>query len=92
MNERVHAASILFNYFNWKTKGDTADPLIARVEPWLADPRLMPKSRVWWQVHRAFNEQIRGRFARSQKIMKETEAFAACRRLEWVQFEIYTPK
>jgi ATP/maltotriose-dependent transcriptional regulator MalT/DNA-binding SARP family transcriptional activator len=89
VNERVHAASILFNYFNWKTKGDTADALIARLEPWLADPRLSPKSRVWWQVHRAFNEQIRGRFARSQKIMKETAAFAAADGLKWVQFEIY---
>ena len=89
VSDRVHAASILFNYFNWKTKGDTADALIARVESWLADPRLSPKARVWWQVHRAFNEQIRGRFARSQKIMKETEAFAAADGLRWVQFEIY---
>ena len=89
VNDRVNAASILFNYFNWKTKGDTADALIARVEPWLADPEVSAVNRVWWHVHRAFNEQIRGHYARSQKIMKETEAFAAAHGLKWVQVEIY---
>ena len=32
LNFRLNAASILFNYYNWKTKGDTADALIARVD------------------------------------------------------------
>ena len=39
MNFRLNAASILFNYYNWKTKGDTADALIARVTPWLSEPQ-----------------------------------------------------
>ncbi len=89
VNDRVNAASILFNYLNWKTKGSSADALIARVEPWLADPEVTAVNRVWWQVHRAFNEQIRGHYARSQKIMKDTEEFAAAHGLKWVQVEIY---
>ena len=62
LNFRLNAASILFNYYNWKTKGDTADALIARVTPWLADPRATPVNRVWWRVHLSFNHQILGRF------------------------------
>jgi DNA-binding SARP family transcriptional activator len=89
VNDRVNAASILFNYKNWKTKGPSADALIAHVEPWLADPQVTAVNRVWWQVHRAFNEQIRGHYARSQKIMKDTEEFAAAHGLKWVQVEIY---
>jgi ATP/maltotriose-dependent transcriptional regulator MalT/DNA-binding SARP family transcriptional activator len=89
VNDRVNAASILFNYMNWKTKGTSADALIARVEPWLADPEVTAVNRVWWQVHRAFNEQIRGHPRRSQKIMKDTEEFAAAHGLKWVQVEIY---
>jgi LuxR family transcriptional regulator, maltose regulon positive regulatory protein len=89
VNDRVNAASILFNYLNWKTKGSSADALIQRVEPWLADPEVTAVNRVWWQVHRAFNEQIRGHFARSQKIMKDTEEFATAHGLKWVQVEIY---
>jgi len=89
VNDRVNAASILFNYLNWKTKGSSADALVQRVEPWLADPEVTAVNRVWWQVHRAFNEQIRGHYARSQKIMKDTEAFAAAHGLKWVQVEIY---
>lgn len=89
VNDRVNAASILFNYMNWKTKGTHSDALVARVEPWLAEPQLTAMNRVWWQVHHAFSEQIRGHYARSQKIMKETEAVAAAHGLKWVQVEIY---
>ena len=89
VNDRVNAASILFNYQNWKTKGQSADALIARVEPWLAEPEVTAVNRVWWQVHRAFNEQIRGHYARSQKIMKDTEEYAGAHGLKWVQVEIY---
>ncbi|MFO1304176.1 MAG: BTAD domain-containing putative transcriptional regulator [Burkholderiales bacterium] len=89
VNDRVNAASILFNYMNWKTRGARADALIARVEPWLADPEVTAVNRVWWQVHRAFNEQIRGHYVRSRKIMRDTEEFAAAHGLKWVQVEIY---
>ncbi len=89
VNDRVNAASILFNYLNWKSKGNSADALIQRVEPWLAEPEVSAVNHVWWQVHRAFNEQIRGNYARSQRIMKDTEEFAATHGLKWVQVEIY---
>lgn len=89
VNDRVNASSILFNYKNWKVKGTSADALVARTETWLADPEVTAVNRAWWWVHRAFNEQIRGQFARSLKIMKETEAFAAAHGLKWVQVEIY---
>ncbi len=89
VNDRMNAASILFNYFNWKTKGDSADALIARVEPWLADPQVTAQRRIWWQVHRAFNEQLRGNYARSRRLMEETEALATEHGLGWVQVEIH---
>ncbi len=89
VNQRLNAASILFNYFNWKTKGDTADALIARVTPWLDDPRATPLNRVWWNVHLSFNHQIRGRFARAQQITRELEAIALEHGLKSVLFEVY---
>ena len=89
LNFRLSAASILFNYYNWTTKGDSADPLIARVTPWLDDPQASPVSQVWWRVHRAFNQQIRGRYANARRTMargrvdraRERPALAAVRDL-----------
>jgi ATP/maltotriose-dependent transcriptional regulator MalT/DNA-binding SARP family transcriptional activator len=89
LNFRLNAASILFNYYNWKTKGDTADALIARVAPWLDDPRATPLNQVWWRVHRAFNHQIQGRFADARATMDEAEAIAREHGLRSVLFEIY---
>jgi hypothetical protein len=37
VNVRLSAASVLFNYYNWATKGESADALIALALPWLAD-------------------------------------------------------
>jgi len=88
LNFRLNAASILFNYYNWKTKGDTADTLIARVAPWLADPRATPLNRVWWNVHLAFNHQILGRYAQAKRTMDEAEAIARDNGLRSVLFEI----
>jgi ATP/maltotriose-dependent transcriptional regulator MalT/DNA-binding SARP family transcriptional activator len=89
LNFRLNAASILFNYYNWKTKGDTADALIARVAPWLADPRATPLNRVWWRVHLAFNHQIQGRFEAARRTMDEAEEIAREHGLRSVLFEIY---
>jgi ATP/maltotriose-dependent transcriptional regulator MalT/DNA-binding SARP family transcriptional activator len=89
INFRLNAASILFNYYNWKTKGDSADALIARVTPWLADPRATPLNRVWWSVHLAFNHQILGRYAHAQRTMAEAEVIAREHGLRSVLFEIY---
>ncbi|MET0733032.1 MAG: BTAD domain-containing putative transcriptional regulator, partial [Casimicrobiaceae bacterium] len=89
LNFRLSAASILFNYYNWKTKGDTADELIARVTPWLDDPRANPLQQVWWRVHLAFNHQILGRYAKARKTMDEAEAIAREHGLRSQLFEIY---
>ena len=89
LNFRLNASSILFNYYNWKTKGDTADALIARVTPWLADPRATPLNLVWWRVHLAFNHQIQSRFDAARRTMDEAEAIAREHGLRSVLFEIY---
>jgi ATP/maltotriose-dependent transcriptional regulator MalT len=89
INFRLSAASILFNYYNWKTKGDTADGLIERVTPWLADAQASPLNQVWWRVHLAFNHQILGRYAKSKRTMDEAEAIAREHGLKSVLFEIY---
>src|SRR6185437_11430378 len=89
LNFRLNAASILFNYYNWKTKGDTADALVARVTPWLADPRATPLNRVWWRVHLAFNHQILARFGEARRTMDEAETIAREHGLRSVLFEIY---
>ena len=89
LNFRLSAASILFNYYNWKTKGDTADELVARVAPWLADPRAAPLQQVWWRVHLAFNHQILGRYAKARTTMDEAEAIALEHGLKSQLFEIY---
>ncbi len=86
---RLSAASILFNYYNWKTKGDSAEELIARVSPWLDDPHASPLQRVWWRVHLAFNHQILGRYAKARKTMDEAEAIASDHGLRSQLFEIY---
>jgi len=89
LNFRLSAASILFNYYNWKTKGDSADELIARVTPWLHDPHATPLQQVWWRVHLAFNHQILGRYAKARKTMDEAEAIAREHGLKSQLFEIY---
>ena len=89
LNFRLNAASILFNYYNWRTKGDTADALIARVTPWLADPRATPLNQVWWRVHLAFNHQIQARFDAARRTMDEAETIAREHGLRQVLFEIY---
>jgi ATP/maltotriose-dependent transcriptional regulator MalT/DNA-binding SARP family transcriptional activator len=92
VNFRLSAASILFNYYNWKTKGDSADPLIARVSPWLDDPQASPVSQVWWRVHFAFNHQILGRYAKARRTMDEAEAIARENGLRSLLFEILYAK
>ena len=89
INFRVNAASILLNYCNWRSKDNSADALIARVTPWLADPRVTPQNRVWWRVHIAFNHQILGRYARARRTMDEAEAIAREHGLRSMLYEIY---
>ncbi|HSQ82389.1 MAG TPA: BTAD domain-containing putative transcriptional regulator [Casimicrobiaceae bacterium] len=89
INFRINAASILLNYHNWQSKGESADALIAKVAPWLSDPRATPQNRVWWRVHVAFNHQLLGRYARARRTMDEAEATAREHGLRSMLFEIY---
>src|SRR5207248_462553 len=79
----------LFNYYNWKTKGDTADALIERATPWVNEPQATPLNQVWWRVHLAFNHQILGHFALAKRTMDEAEAIASEHGLRSLLFEIY---
>ena len=89
VNVRMSAASVLFNYYNWATKGESADALIALALPWLDDPQATPLNRVWFLVHLAFHEQITRQYARARKRMAEAEAIAREHGLASVLFEIY---
>jgi len=89
VNVRMSAASVLFNFYNWATKGESADALIALALPWLDDPQATALSRVWFLVHLAFHEQITRQYARARKRMAEAEAIAREHGLSSVLFEIY---
>jgi len=89
VNLRMSAASVLFNFTNWATKGESADALIALASPWLDDPQATPLNRVWFLVHLAFHEQITRQYAKARKRMAEAEAIAVERGLKSVLFEIY---
>ncbi len=89
VNVRMSAASVLFNFYNWATKGESADALIALALPWLDDPQATPLSRVWFLVHLAFHEQITRQYTRARKRMAEAEAIAREHGLSSVLFEIY---
>lgn len=89
VNLRLSAASVLFNYGNWATKGESADALIALALPWLDDPQATPLNRVWFLVHLAFHEQITRQYAKARKRMAEAEAIAREHGLASVLFEIY---
>jgi DNA-binding SARP family transcriptional activator len=89
VNVRLSAASVLFNYYNWATKGESADALIALALPWLDDPQATPLNRVWFLVHLAFHEQITRQYAKARKRMAEAEAIAREHGLSSVLFEIY---
>lgn len=89
VNLRMSAASVLFNYANWATKGDSAGELIALATPWLEDPQATPLNRVWFLVHLAFHEQLTRQFAKARRRMAEAEAIAKEHGLVSVLFEIY---
>ncbi len=88
VNLRLSAASVLFNYYNWTTKGDSADALIALAKPWLDDPQATALNRVWFLVHLAFHEQINRRYDAARAGMANAEAIAREHGLTSVLFEI----
>jgi len=88
LNVRVMAASILFNYINWKTEGELAPELVARIEPVMANAEVTPLMQVWWRTHLSFWHYINGRYADSTTVMADARAIAERYGLEAYLFEI----
>ena len=87
-NARIMAASVLFNYFNWCTKGESAEALVARTEPLLARADVAPLMQLWWRTHLAFWHYVNGRYERSQAVSDEARAIAERYGLTAYLFEI----
>jgi LuxR family transcriptional regulator, maltose regulon positive regulatory protein len=88
LNVRVMAASVLFNYINWKTEGESAPALVARIEPIIGRTDVTPLMQVWWRTHLSFWHFINGRYADSTRVMTEARAIAERYGLEAYLFEI----
>ncbi|HEX4885449.1 MAG TPA: hypothetical protein VFX05_15005, partial [Casimicrobiaceae bacterium] len=88
VNARMMAASTLFNYLNWHTKGDSADALVARIEPLLARPDVTPLMQLWWRTHLAFWHFINGRYEESAAATGDARAIADRYGLAAYLFEI----
>jgi hypothetical protein len=86
MNARMMAASTLFNYLNWKTKGDSADALVERIEPHRA--RGHAADAVWWRTHLSFWHHVNGRYDQSAVVIVEARAIAERYGLGAYLFEI----
>ena len=88
LNARMMAASTLFNYLNWTTKGDSADGLVARIEPILAAPEVTPLMQVWWRTHLSFWHHVNGRYDQSAAVIDEAREIAERYGLAAYLFEI----
>jgi ATP/maltotriose-dependent transcriptional regulator MalT/DNA-binding SARP family transcriptional activator len=87
-NARIMAASALFNYYNWCTKGESAESLVARTEPLLARPDVAPLMQLWWRTHLAFWHYVNGRYGASQAVSDEARTIAERYGLTTYLFEI----
>lgn len=88
VNARMMAASTLFNYLNWKSKGDAADSLVARIAPTLARAEVTPLMQLWWRTHLSFWHYIGGRYNDSAAVIADARDIAARYGLEAYLFEI----
>jgi LuxR family transcriptional regulator, maltose regulon positive regulatory protein len=88
VNARMMAASTLFNYLNWKDKGERAAALVARIDPILSKPEVTPLMQVWWRTHLSFWHYIGGRYGESAAVIKAARAIAERYGLEAYLFEI----
>src|SRR6185295_18128065 len=88
LNLRVMAASVLLNYINWKTEGESAAALVGRIEPILGRPEVTPLMQVWWRTHLSFWHYINGRYGESAAAMTDARAIAERYGLEAYMFEI----
>jgi ATP/maltotriose-dependent transcriptional regulator MalT/DNA-binding SARP family transcriptional activator len=87
-NARIMAASALFNYYNWCTKGESAESLVARTDPLLSRPDVAPLMQLWWRTHLAFWHYVNGRYAKSQAVSDEARTIAERYGLTAYLFEI----
>jgi ATP/maltotriose-dependent transcriptional regulator MalT/DNA-binding SARP family transcriptional activator len=88
LNVRVMGASVLFNYINWKTEGESAAALVGRIEPILGKPEVTPLMQVWWRTHLSFWHYMNGRYGESTAVMTDARAIAERYGLEAYMFEI----
>lgn len=88
LNARMMAASTLFNYLNWTTKGDSADPLVARISPILSEPGITPLMQVWWRTHLSFWHHVSGRYEEAATVISEAREVAERYGLVAYLFEI----
>jgi ATP/maltotriose-dependent transcriptional regulator MalT len=87
-NLRVLAGAMVFNYINWKTEGEAAPSLIARIEPILAKPDVSPLMQLQWRTHLSFWHYVEGRYGESTEVMVEARAIAERYGLESYLFDI----
>jgi len=88
LNARMMAASTLFNYLNWTTKGDSADGLVSRISPVLAEPAVTPLMQVWWRTHLSFWHHVNGRYEEAAAVISEARGIAERYGLVAYLFEI----
>jgi len=88
INLRVMAASTLFQYINWKTEGESAAALVARIEPILARPEVTPLMQVHWRSNLSFWHFVNGRYSESTAVMTDARAIAQRYGLESHLFDI----
>ena len=88
LNVRMMAASTLFNYLNWKTKGDAAEALVARMSAVASHADVTPLMRLWWRTHLSFWHYINGRYNESEQVITEARSIAERYGLEAYLFEI----
>ena len=88
LNARMMAASTLFNYLNWTTKGDSADALVARISPILSEPGITPLMQVWWRTHLSFWHHVSGRYDEAATVISEAREVAERYGLVAYLFEI----
>ncbi|HET7097270.1 MAG TPA: BTAD domain-containing putative transcriptional regulator [Casimicrobiaceae bacterium] len=87
-NLRVLAGAMVFNYINWKTEGEEAPSLIARIEPMLTKPDVSPLMQVQWRTHLSFWHYAHGRYGESTQVMVDARAIAERYGLEAYLFDI----
>ena len=88
LNVRIMAASTLFNYYNWITKGSLADGLVARIEPFIGEPEVTPLMQIWWRTHIAYWHYLHVRYDEALSVIAVARAIAERYGLDRYAFEI----